>query len=79
MKCPAVVSTHAFINCQSAEVHFIIFCCILEIAGQDSNQPVAFHYMHGHGIKSVVADAHQGQGIGMLNPPRVNACDLMII
>ena len=67
MKFSAVVSTRAFINCQSAEAHFILFRRIFEIAVQDSNQPIAIHYIHGHGIESVVADAHQGQGVGMLN------------
>ncbi|KAF8547224.1 hypothetical protein OG21DRAFT_1425240 [Imleria badia] len=61
----SVVSARAFFNCQSAEAHFILFRHIFEIAVQDSNQPVAFHYMHGHDIESVVADAHQGQGIGL--------------
>ena len=78
MKSLAVVSACAFINSQSAEVHFILFCCIFEIATQDTNCPVAFHYMHGYGIESVVADAHQGQGLGMLNLLKFNIYSLTI-
>lgn len=66
IKSLAVVSACAFINSQSAEAYFILFCHIFEIATQDSGHPVAFHYIHGYGIESVVADAHQGQGLDML-------------
>lgn len=60
----AIIGARAFTTTQSAQAHFILFRRIFEIATADTGCAVRFHYMHGEGIQTIVADAHKGQGLG---------------
>lgn len=61
----AIVVACAFTTSESSEAHCILFSRIFEIAQQDSGYHVAFQYINGYGIQSIVADGHKGQALGM--------------
>ena len=50
---------------QSADMHIILFHRIFSIAEQDTGIPVRFFHIHGMRIKSIIADEHCGQALGI--------------
>ena len=46
-------------------VNSLVF--IFDIAKSDTGLSVKFHHIDGHGIQSVIADGHKGQGLGRHN------------
>ncbi|KAG1814626.1 uncharacterized protein BJ212DRAFT_1242882, partial [Suillus subaureus] len=60
----SIIGARAFTTSQSAQAHFILFQQIFEIASADTGCTVQFHYMHGEGIQTIIADGHKGQGLG---------------
>ena len=62
----AIVAARAFTTSQSAHAHLILFRRIFEIAQADTGQPVRFHYIHGTGFRTFIADSHRGQALGTL-------------
>lgn len=56
----------AFTNHQDAEGYKYLFEKVFGLVERYSNQPVGFHYLHGHGFESITLDMDEGQMLGMI-------------
>ncbi|KAG1788472.1 uncharacterized protein HD556DRAFT_1245206, partial [Suillus plorans] len=61
----SVVGARAFTTSQTAKAHVILFQRIFEIASTNTGLPIMFHHIHGTGFKTIIADSHKGQGLGL--------------
>src|SRR6266496_407227 len=62
----ALTFARVFTDSESAEAYQNMFTAVFSVVKEDTNSEVCFFHIDGKGIKCVLADAHQGQALGIV-------------
>ena len=61
----ALTFARVFTNNESADAYQNIFAAVFSVVKEDTNNEICFFHINGKGIKCILADAHQGQALGI--------------
>ncbi|KZV84152.1 hypothetical protein EXIGLDRAFT_776848 [Exidia glandulosa HHB12029] len=61
----SITCARVFFNSQTAEAHEAVLTKVTEIAESDCGFTIRIAYMHGRGIKLMLADEHRGEALGV--------------